>query len=155
MESNHPGVIGLLETLGAQWPNALRFDEVERRLMNAGIPLDGEGVTLLMRLVVTKMIELRSWEAPVADALSAFPKASASARREALTKMFATTLLHGRIALEDRVVRSFLQLLDGTRDRRALLHALKAEFPDMPADELAAGIEPGLENFFRAGLLEA
>ena len=155
MESNHPGVIGLLETLGAQWPNALMFDEVERRLMNAGIPLDGEGVTLLMRLVVSKMIELRSWEAPVADALSAFPKASASARREALTKMFATTLLHGRIALEDRVVRSFLQLLDGTRDRRALLDALKAEFPDMPADELAAGIEPGLENFFRAGLLEA
>jgi hypothetical protein len=51
-------------------------------------------------------------------------------------------------------VRSFLKLLDGTRDRNALLDTLKAEFPALPQEALEEGIEPGLAFFYRAGLLE-
>jgi hypothetical protein len=49
---------------------------------------------------------------------------------------------------------SFLKLLDGTRDRKALLDAMKAEFPTLPQEALQEGIEPGLAFFHRAGLLE-
>jgi SAM-dependent methyltransferase len=155
MESNHAGAIALLEALEAAWPQALSFDEIEPLIAGSGLALDGEGVTLLMRLVVAKMVELRAWRAPVAGEVSARPRASACARQEALTRTYATTLLHGKVGLDDPVLRSFLKLLDGTRDRGELVDALEAEFPAKPQEELAEGIEPGLNFLFRAGMLEA
>lgn len=107
MESNHPGIIGLVEILAAKWPAALSFDEIEKQLMNAGIAFNADGVTLIMRLIVTKVIEIRTWRAPLAESISNLPRASACARREARTKMHATTMLHERISLEDPIVRSF------------------------------------------------
>jgi hypothetical protein len=154
MESNHAGAIALLEELEAAWPRALSFDEIEPRIAATGFVLDGDGVTLLMRLVVARMVELHAWRAPVAGEVSARPRASACGRQEALTRPYATTLLHGTVALDDPVVRSFLKLLDGTRDRSALLDAMKAEFPAKPQEELEEGIEPGLAFLHHAGLLE-
>ena len=154
MESNHAGAIALLEALEAAWPRALSFGELEPRLAATGFALDGDGATLLMRLAVAKMVELHAWRAPVAGEVSARPRASACARQEAGAQAYATTLLHGKVGLDDPVVRSFLQLLDGTRDRNALLDALKAEFPALPQEALEEGIEPGLAFFYRAGLLE-
>lgn len=155
VESNHASAIALLEALGTEWPRTLSFEEIEPLLAEAGFALDGEGVTLLMRLVVSKMVELHAWRAPVAGAISARPRASASSRQEARTRAYATTLLHSLINLDDPVVRGFLKLLDGTRDRNALLDAMKVEFPALPEEELEKGIEPSLGQFQRAGLLEA
>jgi SAM-dependent methyltransferase len=155
IESNHPVAIALLEALGAAWPHALSFDEIESRLGGAHLALDGEGTALLMRLAVTRMIEFHAWRAPVAQEVSARPRASAVSRQEAISQGYATTLLHTKFGLEDPVVRGFIRLLDGTRDRVALLHALTAEFPSVPPEKLAAGIEPGLRVFHREGLLEA
>jgi hypothetical protein len=155
MQSNHPGVIALLESLEAAWPRSLSLDEIEPRLAGTGFALDDEGANLLMRMVVTKIVELHAWRAPVAGEVSARPRASACARQEARTRAHATTLLHSNVALDDPVVRGFLKLLDGTRDRTALLDAMKAEFPDRPRATLEEGIEPGLAFFYRAGLLEA
>ena len=155
MESNHAGAIALLEALAAAWPRAVSFEEIEPRLAEAGFVLDGEGTALLMRLVVAKLIELHAWRAPVAGAVSARPRASASSRQEARSKALATTLLHARFGLDDPVQRSILMWLDGTRDRPALLEAMKAEFPAIAEQELEARTESGLRNFYRAGLLEA
>ncbi|MGD0901302.1 MAG: class I SAM-dependent methyltransferase [Terracidiphilus sp.] len=155
MESNHAGAIALLEALEAAWPRALSFDEIEPLIAGSGFALDGDGTTLLMRLVVAKMVDLHAWRAPVAGNVTARPRASACSRQEARSGAYATTLLHSKVALDDPVVRSFLKLLDGTRDRRALLDAMKAEFPTMAEEELEKGIEPGLAFFHRAGLLEA
>ena len=46
-------------------------------------------------------------------------------------------------------------MLDGARDREALLQALRGEFPEMPEAKLAEGIEPGLRVLHRAGALLA
>jgi len=154
MESNHAGAIALLEVLEAAWPRVLSFDELELRIAATGFAFDGDGVTLLMRLVVAKMVELHAWRAPVAGEVSARPRASACARQEARTRANATTLLHGTVTLDDPVVRGFLKLLDGTRDHKALLDAMEAEFPALPQEALQEGIEPGLAFFHRAGLLE-
>jgi methyltransferase-like protein len=131
MESNHPGVVALLEALEEASPSALSLDEMEPRLAEAGFSLDGEGASLPMRLAAAKMIEFHAWNAPVAGMISAWPRASACSRQEAQTRAQVTTLLHGTLGLDDPVIRSFLRLLDGTRDRKALLEALKAEFPGM------------------------
>jgi methyltransferase-like protein len=155
MESNYASVIALLEALEAVWPSAVRLDEMEPRLAETGFSLDDEGASLLMRLAAAKMIEFHAWSAPVAGKISAWPKASACSRQEARTQAQVTTLLHGTLGLDDPVIRSFLRLLDGTRDRKALLQAMKVEFPAMPERELEEGIETGLRHFYRAGLLEA
>jgi len=108
-----------------------------------------------MRLAAANMIELHAWRPPVAEGIAARPLASGCSRQEALTRMYATTLMHGTVGLDDPVLRSFLKLLDGTRDRAALLDAMKGEFPGMGTEELERGIEPSLRIFHRAGLLEA
>jgi SAM-dependent methyltransferase len=155
MESIHTGVISLLEALEAAWPRTLSFDEIEPCLEENGIKLEGAGATLLVRLAVAKFLELHAWRPALASAVSAQPRASASSRQEARRKTFATTLLHGKISLDDAVLRRFLNLLDGTRDRSALLEGLKTEFPEMPEEELETGMEPSLKQYYRAGLLEA
>jgi len=108
-----------------------------------------------MRLAVSDMIELRAWRAPLAAEISIRPRASASSRQEARTREHATTLLHTTLRLDDAMVRSFLRLLDGTRDRVGLLDTLKAEFPALPVEQLEQGIEPNLQLLHRAGMLEA
>jgi SAM-dependent methyltransferase len=155
MESNHAGATALLEQLEAVWPRALGLEELEPGLSAVGFTLDAEGATLLMRLAVAKMIELHAWRAPMANAISARPRASASSRHEARIRPYATSLLHTTLRLDDPVVRAFLTLLDGSRTRADLLVELKAAFPAIPADALAEGIEPGLAVFQRAGFLEA
>ena len=155
METNHPGAIALLKELEAAWPRARSVAEIEPRLAEAGLPLDEDGATLLMRLAVAKMIELHGWQAPVAECIAERPRASVISREEAQTRSKATTLLHSTISLDDPLVRSFLKLLDGTRDRGQLLDALRVELPSNPADEIARGIEPCLRSFHRAGVLEA
>jgi SAM-dependent methyltransferase len=155
MESNHAGAIALLKELEANWPRPVSLAELEPRLARAGFSLDEEGVTLLMRLIVARLFEIHAWSAPVTSEVSTHPRASACARLEARTRAFATTLLHGTLRLDDPVLVSFLKLLDGTRDRRALLDALQGEFPEMPWERLEAGIEPSLRLLHRAGMLEA
>ncbi len=155
LESNHPGVIALLKKLGAAWPRSLSLDEMGPGLAAAGFALHGDGAALLMRLVVSKMVELHAWRAPVAAGVSERPRASALSRHEALSRPFATTLLHGAIGLDDPAVRKLLTLLDGTRDRQALLNAMRTDFHEKPAEALEKEIEAGLGVFHRAGLLEA
>lgn len=160
LETTHPGVIALMELLESAWPRALSFAEIEPELSAAGFVLnhedsDQEGAALLVRLAVAKMIELHAWKAPVASAISTHPRASACAREEARIRTHVTTLLHTTARLDDPLVRSFLKLLDGTRDRATLLDALKADNPDVPREQLDQGIEPNLNFLHRAGLLEA
>lgn len=155
MQTIHPAAITLMKQLEAAWPRALTYAEIEPALSAAGFSLDQEGVTLFMRLSIAKFIELHAWRAPVASAIPERPRASASARHEALTRAHVTTLLHTTARLDDPLVRSFLQLLDGTRDRPCLLEALKSEFPGIAAEQLEQGIEPNLRLLHRAGMLEA
>jgi SAM-dependent methyltransferase len=155
MESNHAGVIALLKELEANWPRPVSVVELEPRLAGTGLLLDEEGVTLLMRLIAARFVEIHAWSAPVASEVSTHPRASACARLEARTRAFATTLQHGTLKLDDPVLASFLKLLDGTRDREALLDALQGEFPEMSQERLAAGIEPTLRLLHQAGMLEA
>lgn len=154
METAHSHVIALMEQLEAVWPRALSLAEIEPRLSENGFSLDHDGAALLVRLAVADMIELHAWKAPLALEISEHPRASASARQDARSGTHITTLLHTTARFEDPVVRSFLLLLDGTRDRAALFKALRAEYPDMLPDQIEQGIESNLRMFHRAGVLE-
>jgi len=154
MESNHPAVIALLEELGKLWPSVASYADLEPKLAEKGFVLDTAGAALLIRLAVAKMLELRSWRAPVAPRIAERPRASACSRQEARMWGTATSLLHGFVTLEDVKVRRLLQLIDGSHDRNGLLEAMRTEFPDTPASELEAGIESSLNLLHRSAFLE-
>jgi SAM-dependent methyltransferase len=156
METSHPAVIWLLEILGEAWPRAISFRELMPRFAELGLSLDPAGTLLLVRLAVSKMIELRSWNPLLPDSISARPRVSACTRQEAYhLGRPATTLLHLTVKFEDAKIQRLLLLLDGTRDRADLLHAMQSEFPDTPAAEIERHLEPSLRLFYRAGALEA
>jgi len=155
METTQPAVIALVEQFEEAWPRALSFAELEPCLSEAGLSAERATATLLMHLTRAKLIQLHAWKAPVAAAISERPRASASARQEARSRPRVSTLLHTTARLDDPVMRSLLCLLDGTRDRAALIDALKAEHPALPAGQIEQRIEPMLKLFHCAGVLEA
>jgi hypothetical protein len=155
MEANHPGVITLMRELEQAWPRALSFEEIQPRLAGTGLALDANGAMLLMRLAVAKFVELHAWRPQLPAQIPARPRAGASSRQEARVHSQATTLVHSMVKLDDAVAQRFLLLLDGTRDRAALLEALTAAFPEIPAEEIGRQLEPSLEYFYRAGFIEA
>lgn len=155
METSDPAVIWLLEQLGQRWPHSLSFRDLKPLLAGLGLNLDSAGTLLLVRLVISRMMALRAWTPPLAEAISARPRASASARREARDSLTATTLLHLTLKLDDAKVRALLMLLDGTRSRSELAQTMLAQFPESSEAEIEKGIEGSLRNFYAFGALEA
>ena len=154
MESNHPAVKVLLEELERAWPRALSFGELEPKLAAVGFTLDDDGRALLVRLIVAKMVNLRTWDAPVTGCVTERPRASAVSRQEGRASARATSLLHMVVELDERL-RRLLQLADGTRTRDELLDALEREFTETPQEEIESGLDEALEMFWKSGILEA
>lgn len=154
MESNHPKVAALLLALAAAWPRAVSWDELEPQIAHVGFALDADSMGLIMRLAIPRMVELRCWNPPVARVIAERPRASACSRQESLTSSQVTSLLHTTGSFDNAKIRRLLALLDGTRDRRALLDAMIADFPEESPQELEEGIERGLQLFLQAGVLE-
>jgi SAM-dependent methyltransferase len=155
MEVNHPGVITLMRELERAWPRALSCEEIEPLLVGSGLSFDATFAVLLMRLAVAKFVELHAWRPALPARLPERPRTSASSRQEVRARSQAVTLIHSMVRLDDAIAQKFFLLLDGTRDRGALLEALAAEFPEIPAEELGKQLEPSLEFFYRAGFIEA
>jgi len=155
MEANHPGAVALMLELERAWPRALPFEEIDRRLTGTGLSLGAGGNTMLMRLAVSKFVELHAWRPRLPARMPERPRASASSRQEIRAQSQAAALFHSMVRLDDAIAQKFFLLLDGTRDRGALLAALTAAFPEIPAEEIAKQLEPSLEYFYRAGFLEA
>ena len=107
------------------------------------------------------MTQLRSRACPFVTEISERPRASALARFEARTRTSVTNLKHQTVLLEDPLVRTFLGLLDGTRDRETIAGEMAAALrrTDPSNAALAADLEKGLALNFdrvsRLGLLEA
>jgi methyltransferase-like protein len=155
MELNHPGFTALLRELATAWPVALHLRDLEPQLDRIGLPLAGDGKAWLIRLAIVRMIEFRAWNPPVAREIGQRPRASACSRQESRSLTQVATLLHGTIGIEDEKARYLLGLLDGSRDRGALLEAMCAQFPGLPREKLEEGLEPALGFFHHAGVFEA
>ncbi|HVW77772.1 MAG TPA: class I SAM-dependent methyltransferase [Alloacidobacterium sp.] len=150
-----PATIGVMERLIAAWPHTVPYGEVASLLAGYGLTERDKIAMLLLQMAVAHMIELHTWSPPLAQSIAEKPKAPATSRLDARTHDYTPTLWHTQVDLTDAVGRFCLQLLDGTRDRKALLEALEAQFPDKTHEELETNMEPNLRFLYRAGLLEA
>jgi methyltransferase-like protein len=165
----HPLSKAAFLELGAIWPRWVRVSDLlaaaRSRLSAAGgRPVTAEDEARLLRFLLASyganVTTLRS-TCPFVTEISERPRASALARLQARAVTGVTNLRHENVLLEDPLVRTFLGLLDGTRDRTTIASEMAAALRKMdPATAaLAADIEKGIAlNFARVSrlaLLEA
>jgi len=168
----------LLE-LGAAWPRRLPFRELrsraDGRLASLGLPLAGESedqvralAEILLEAYGAGVVQLHTFMPPVALEPGERPAASPLVRLqlERGEGSFVSTLLHTSLRIDDPFGRYALSLLDGTRDRPALLRELRRRVRQhrgtTPATENApngdvtlASLEAHLRELGRRGLLVA
>lgn len=175
--TNHPLTKTALAILSEQRPQALSFEElwqqVGARLAAApSVPeilnrpeAREELVTALVRCFLSDSLAMHVYRPAVARQISERPIAAHLARHMATRSGLATTVWHLSVQL-NAFERILLPLLDGTRDRRALLDRLLQQnaekLLEVPADHPAAGqpeealpdaLDACLRWFARVGLL--
>jgi SAM-dependent methyltransferase len=133
LTTDHEAVKRALVRIGDAWPDA--------------VPVGDDEVVCetLLRAYAANLVHLHVWAPALATAPSQRPVASALARLQAAEGTRVTTLRHTSVEVPDELGRRLIGLLDGTRDRPALLRELAR-----PADEL----ERSLEGLAGIGLLE-
>lgn len=180
LATDHPLAKMALIVLSRHWPQALSFREllVEARTRLQVTPLD-DGIDedalilaeIMLRAYEANLIELHTRSLPCVTSVSERPRVSALARWQLQTRASATTLRHVTMEIDDALGRHLVELLDGTRDRNAVLAALEPLFtsglvtltdggevitkPAKIREVLGKQLEPKLEQLARLALLEA
>ena len=158
--TSDPMMLATLQALGDSWPRPLHFDEllaaVEPRLPREAVTQIAGGVAdalarTVLSLYEVEMLDLRSHRPRIAARPSDRPAVSPLARRQAESGFMVTDLVGHSVRLEGPAVRRLVQLLDGTRDRTALMKEIT---PLMPPGQLTPErLEGQLNELARLALL--
>jgi SAM-dependent methyltransferase len=136
-------VIAVLRMAGERWPAAVR---VRDALGADGSPEVLESVCVaLLRCYAANLVQLHVLAPQLVTHVSERPEASPLARLQVREQVEIANLRHATIPMGDDTGRRLLSLLDGTRDRDALL----AEVPELGAE----GLDAALALFARSSLL--
>ncbi len=139
----HPLACALLATIVRAWPQAVPV----RSLIQKEGPATREVVcALLLQVFAGGIVDLYETPPAVARVAGERPGTTALARAQARMGSHVTTPMHSYINVTDQMAQRLIGLLDGTRDRAALLAAL-----DPPAT--AEALEAHLAELVRFGLL--
>jgi methyltransferase-like protein/ubiquinone/menaquinone biosynthesis C-methylase UbiE len=183
LKTDFPLVKAALIELREAKPLPIKFGELaeraKRRLAGAGVveedgaeaAAEREGVLAEILLAASNsgLVRLRVSGAPIVTAVSERPLAYPLARYQSRRDATVTNPLHEKVDIEDRLGLELLRLLDGTRDRAALVAAL-AEFAhrekvfapaegrnDLGHEEVREAVEKGIDasliGLARMGLL--
>lgn len=154
----------IIEAAPAALPFATLLERARARDEVRGLEISAEMLgDAMLRCALVRMVDLTMHGECCATSLSERPVASPLARLESATEPVVTSLLHVEVKVAD-FDRFVLRLLDGTRDRSALmndvLHALARGELDLrgarPSEQdVAAVLEHALSQFRIGGLLVA
>jgi len=156
----HAVTIAAIEHLQEIWPLGVAFEDLLAAIAPR-IPEDSREEArdslagVMLRVATMGLADLRTRDVSVASRVGERPVASQLARMEAQEGDVITTLLHRSIHMEDELARRFIQLLDGTRDHRALVDSLVADYPAVPRDTIDAQVRSNLLDLCRLGVLIA
>jgi len=155
-----PIILPVLDHLQTIWPHAERFDLLLERI-SKGLPaelrqraVENLGQVLLV-LAARAVVDLRSYPIPVAEMVTSHPTATPLGRIQAQEGALVTTLLHTQVEIRDEQVRFLLQLLDGSRDRNALIKEFVSHYPDVNRQGSGPQLDAVLNSFHRLGILSA
>ena len=146
LTTDHPIVTAALQRLGEAWPAAVPVVELAPQGQLATV------CDALLRCFAANLVRLHVDPPAVGVDVPERPQVSPLARLEAAQGELLTTVRHTGLRLDDELGRRLVTLLDGTRDRAALLDEL-APAAAMGHDELAAALEQSLARLARAGML--
>lgn len=135
LTTNHPVSKAALLALGEAWPGAIHFPALlaharslaGRDTGDTDADRDADARALggaLIGAYAAGLVELSTQPPAFAHRAGAKPVASPLARLQLRDGPIVTTLRHTSVHMDDRRGRNLLGLLDGTRDRAALLVAL-------------------------------
>src|SRR5258706_11981986 len=179
IETDFPLAKAALLIMSEIWPQALPFPELLARARSRiGVhsqaldTANEEALALgeiLLKIYASGLVELHVHAPQYSRSPSERPMASPLARWQVRHEETVTNLCHTSIVLEDKVGQHLLSLLDGTRNRAALLQELRAFISarqaeagsdqsrtDLPSDEnLAVQLENSLSMMARYALLVA
>ena len=139
LTTDHPLLVGALQRIAARWPAAAWLHE-----LGTEQPAPPEELAVLCEALLAgfgaNLVRLHVDPPAPATTPGERPLASPLARLQAQGREHLTTLRHTTIRLEDELGWVLVTLLDGTRDRAALLAELEARlegggYPDL-ADDL-------------------
>jgi Predicted methyltransferase regulatory domain len=147
LTTDHPLVIGVLQKIGEAWPAAPWIADLAASEEELPAICDA-----LLRCFGANLVQLHVHPPALSTVAPQKPRVSALARLEAAQGEMLTTARHTRIRPDDELGRRLITLLDGTRDRRALLDALEPDAA-VGGEELAAALERSLQRLAGAGLL--
>ena len=180
LKTDQPLLKAAMLALSETWPQAMSFRTLlttaraacDATQGEAGLAEDVQILSdMLLRAYAGGLIELHVYPPQFVMQPGERPLASPLARLQSREGTRVTTLHHHNMTIDDPLGRHFLQLLDGTRDRAALLDALTAfvvsggadvATHDQPVNDpqavrqhLAAGLEQKLAELARLALLVA
>jgi methyltransferase-like protein len=145
LTTEHYAVVTVLRRAGERWPAAIGVREaLGEDPSRATLDTVGEA---LLRCYAAGLVQLHVHQPRLVTVAGERPQASALTRLQARDRVEVANLRHATVPVADELDRRLLMLLDGTRDRAALL----AELPEFDADRLDAA----LRLFARSSLLEA
>jgi methyltransferase-like protein/ubiquinone/menaquinone biosynthesis C-methylase UbiE len=158
MTTGHPLVKAALHCLERSWPLSLAFADLKEKALRhlASLAIDPSSydsaadhrhlLTTLFLGFRAGILQLHSHAQRLAPRAGEFPEASRLARLQAGSHDdHVTTLLHTSVSLAGAMENKLLQLLDGTRDRNAIVMELELA---IQSKELApmGGSETGAED---------
>lgn len=121
--TSHAQTKAALTALVKLWPRALSFDELHAQTGGDPTIL----ADILYSLFWSGVVELHVFPPDCTNIVSARPRASDLARRQATAGILVTNQRRRVIKLDDPVARELLRHLDGTHDRAGLVRRLDAE----------------------------
>ncbi len=137
LATNHPLVKAAMLCLGEAWPRSLHFTELlARARIRLGLVSGDRGMRstqevlilsdMLLQAYGKNLVELHVYAPEFVTEVNNYPIASPLARLQIQHDAMVTNLCHGCVCVEDLLGKQLLLLLDGTRDRTALLNELMA-----------------------------
>ena len=125
-----------LDILAASWPGSVEVEtlhrDARRRAARTGRPTQFERrefAEFLATHHAMGLLDLHTWEPPLAPAPGERPIASALARIEIALGARVTSLRHRQVEIDDPVAAAVLARLDGTRDVAALDEEVRLALP--------------------------
>ena len=167
LRSGHPVTKAAFAAVGKRWPGRWGFDELTDELTVAtGGPRDAVATVLagvLWESFLTGMVDAWPDRESFATSVSEKPVSSALARYQLSRGTSCVTLLHGTLTVGDAAGRELIRLLDGTRDRNAIITAMacspaitsQSGDPERRRALATESVTSGLDHLAILGLLSA
>ncbi len=135
LSTPQPLIKAAFQYLAEQWPKAVSFDDLfnaaRTRISSVSIQdaktIEAQRQLLgadLLTAYATNTVQFRTHDLPFVTKISDRPKVSEIARHQARTRDSVTNQLHERIAI-DVFSRHLIELLDGSREKEAILDELE------------------------------